>query len=118
MAIKNKQLNDYAKKIRESQFGNEWYNIDDLPLTAEQKKCVIEWYAKKVWIIMIEAIEEYDNHCKHYDPLKINSKGECSSYVFDLEDGGRHHKYKNLNHLEEMITKEVVGTIKQYFKSS
>lgn len=34
----------------------------------------------------------WDGHCKSYDPLLI--KGDVAhSYVFDLEDGGRHHPF-------------------------
>jgi hypothetical protein len=52
-----------------------------------------------------------DSHCKMYDPLTIEGK-TAHSYVFDLEDGGRHHTFKNLTQLKEMILKETVDNIK------
>jgi hypothetical protein len=42
-----------------------------------------------------------------YDPMDIELKEKMAhSYVFDLEDGGRHHPYKDLEHLENMIFDE------------
>lgn len=49
---------------------------------------------------------------KQYDPLTIEN-GIAHSYVFDLEDGGRHHAYRDLSHLEAMLLTEVVKEIRR-----
>jgi hypothetical protein len=53
-----------------------------------------------------------DGHYKHYDPLTIEGK-TANSYVFNLADGGRHHKFKNLGQLRELILKETIESIKE-----
>jgi len=35
------------------------------------------------------------------------------SYVFDLDDGGRHHPHNNLREIEEKLFNEVVKRIKE-----
>lgn len=35
---------------------NEYFTINDLPLTEEQKKSVLEWFVRKLWIIPVEGI--------------------------------------------------------------
>jgi len=60
--------------------------IDDLPLDESQKRRVLEWFARKLWIILEEASGEPDYCGKSYDPLTIDGN-VAHSYVFDFEDG-------------------------------
>lgn len=93
---------------------NDYRTIDDLPFTPEQKMMVLAWFAQKLWDIDVEAMG--NDYCgKSYDPLSFWD-GEAHSYVFDLEDGGRHHKYDSLSHLEAMLVNEIVNLIKQNTK--
>ena len=89
--------------------------IDDLPLSQEQKKHVLEWFAYKLWIILEEGSGHPDYYCKSYDPLTINNN-IAHSYVFDFNDGGRHHPFKDLAHLEEMLVKEGIRRIQEMIK--
>jgi len=41
-----------------------------------------------------------DGYCKSYDPLLIEDD-KCHSYVFDLDDSGKHHPYKHLREIED-----------------
>lgn len=107
--MSNKQ---YREKIGEWYF-NELYDIDCLPFNEEEKKTILEYLAQKYWQIIL-AFDD-DSYCKHYDPLVI-SGGQAHSYIFDLEDGGRHHSFKNLKHLEKMLTDETIETIKNNCK--
>ena len=104
------QIDEYVAEERGKNYGNPYYTIDDLPLTPQQKKCVIEYLARKLWGLLID-LGISDGHCKSYDPLVIGD-GIAYSYVFDMEDGGRQHKYRNLRHLEEMLYKETLEAIK------
>jgi len=90
---------------------NELYEIDDLKLPKEQKKRVLEWYARKLWHIL-RQLDISDGHCKMYDPLLFDTeKKVVHSYIFDLWDGGRHHPYETLKQVEDGITKEVITEI-------
>lgn len=82
---------------------NQFATIDDLPLDQDQKEMVLEWFAQKIWRTF-----EDDFHCKRYDPLIIDGV-TAHSYVFNFEDGGRHHPFKSLKHLEEMLIEEMKG---------
>jgi len=87
---------------------NSFYTINDLPLAEEQKRYVLEWYARKLWEIAEEGIYgDGDYYGKHYDPLVIEGN-IAHSYVFDLGDGGRHHPFDTLAELEAALTKDVV----------
>ena len=85
--------------------------IDDLPLSELQKRCVLEWFAWKMWELLIELGIE-DGYGKSYDPLLIDDK-KCHSYIFDLGDGGRHHDYETLREVEEKLMNEVVVVVKE-----
>lgn len=99
-------------KIRNRRYAiNLYRTINDLPLTEMQTRCVLEWFAWKIWEILME-LEIEDGYGKLYDPLVIE-KNECHSYVFDLGDGGRHHKYETLMELEERLKKEMVERIRK-----
>ena len=82
-------------------------NINDLPLNDEQKKFVLEWFAYKLWEIIEEGGGDPEYYGKSYDPLTIEGN-IAHSYVFDLEDGGRHHEFRDFRHLEEMLVNEGV----------
>lgn len=61
-----------------------------------------------------------DGHGKTYDPLEIEDN-IAHTYVFDLEDGGRHHPIKDLPDLVRQMFEETVRNIKEeieYQKSS
>lgn len=101
---------------------NEYFTINDLPLTEEQKKSVLEWFARKLWIIQVEGIaQDGDYYGKHYDPLVIDTEEKIAhSYVFSLRGGYRHHEYKDLEHIEKMLMDEIVERCKNkipYVKS-
>ena len=85
--------------------------IDDLPLKDTQKRYVLEWLAWKFYNLLLKLGIE-DRYCKFYDPLLIEDD-RCHSYVFDLDDGGRHHPYKNLREIEDKLFNEVVKRIKE-----
>jgi len=86
-----------------------WYYPIEKKLTNKD----IEAYAEACWNIVCELGDGGGG--KVYDPLTIEGK-TAHSYVFDLEDGGRHHKFKNLGHLREMILKETIENIKNILK--
>jgi len=93
---------------------NNYYDIDDLQLNQEQKKAVLEWFARKLWILLEEGSGEPDYYHKSYDPLVIEGH-TAHSYVFDLsEHGGRHHNFDTLKELEERLVNYGIETIKQY----
>ena len=99
-------------KIRNRRHGiNPYQTINDLLLTEMQKRSVLEWFAWKIWEILMELGIE-DGYGKPYDPLVIEDE-VCHSYVFDLSDGGRHHKYETLAELEERLKKEVIERIRE-----
>jgi hypothetical protein len=85
--------------------------VDDLPLTTEQKEMVLEWYARKIVVIYMQITKDYVCS-KSYDPLIIEGN-IAHSYAFDLEDGGRRHPFRDLQHLEGMLTTEVVNMINE-----
>jgi len=85
--------------------------IEDLPLNETQKRYVLEWLAWKFYGLLIKLGIE-DGYCKFYDPLLIEDD-KCHSYVFDLDDDGRHHPYKNLREIEDKLFNEVVKRIKE-----
>ena len=100
-------------KSRQNDGGlNLFHTIDNLPLSEHQKCCVLEWFARKLWKILEESTGDPDYYGKSYDPLRIDGK-IAHSYVFNLEDGGRHHKFRNLLYLEEMLEKEAIDRIKE-----
>ena len=107
--MKKPNFEEIAEKERREQVY--YYNLDDLPLSEPQKECVLEWFARKLWIMLEEGSEEPDYYCKSYDPLRIEGK-EAHSYVFSLGDGGRHHDFKNLAHLEKMLVEEGISSVK------
>lgn len=76
-------------------------DIDELPLSTLQKRCVLEWFAFNV----LKMTDCLDLCSKHYDPMFIEDR-EAHSYAFNLENGGRHHSYTSLKHLESMILDE------------
>jgi len=86
-------------------------SIDDLPLRGSQKRYVLEWLAWKFYDLLLKLGIE-DGYCKSYDSLLIEDN-KCHSYVFDLDDGGRHHPYKNLREIEDKLFNEVVKRIKE-----
>lgn len=96
------QIDQEVSQIRQADpaYGPRWFDIDDLPLSRAQKECVLEWYAMKIW-----KLEGPDHH-KSYDPLTIEGN-VAHSYVFNLDNGGRHHEFGSLKDLELMLDQEL-----------
>lgn len=103
-------LRDYREKHR----GCRW-TIASLPLNDEQKEIVMEYLAARYWAIL-EVLEPDSSSWgwKEYDPLTIEGR-VALSYVFDFEDGGRRHPFRDLTHLEDMLLKEIVKEIRLTF---
>ena len=89
---------------------NLWHSIDDLPFSEREKEAILEWLARRLWILLEESTGDPEYYCKSYDPLVIELT-EAYSYVFDLEDGGRHHAFESLEHLERMLMDEAITTL-------
>lgn len=100
-----KEIDAEAAKFREKYVCERKDEITALPLTREQQMAVVEWLANKYWQILLD-LNIQDGHCKSYDPLLIEG-GTAHSYVFDLEDGGRHHDFRDLNHLVKMLDSDM-----------
>lgn len=98
-----------SKKTSEEGY-NGFYSIDDLDLNDDQKEQVLEYLAQKYWGLL-KDLGLQDGHCKTYDPLLIEGN-TAHSYVFDMEDGGRHHSFKGYAHLEKMLTDETLAWLK------
>jgi hypothetical protein len=80
----------------------------------EQKKTILEWYATKIFKVInkIGEIQGWTTNVKSYDPLTIDLPTKVAhSYVLDLDDGGRHHKFDDLMHLERMMDDELIGLV-------
>jgi hypothetical protein len=81
-------------------------------------KDTVEAYAQACWDILL-ALDIQDGHCKSYDPLTIDEAEKIAhSYVFDLWDGGRHHKYGSLYQVINAIKEETVKAIKTEYESN
>ncbi len=79
-------------------------NISELPLDEQGKKTALEYAANILYNVLCKSgIMEYGT--KAYDPLTIEGQ-IAHSYVFDFEDGGRHHPFRDLEHLEAMLIDE------------
>jgi len=109
------QLKLIDEEIKNYRSGiNPYRTIDNLPLSEMQRRCVLEWFAWKIWEMLMELGIE-DGYGKLYDPLVID-ENECHSYVFDLGDGGRHHSYKTLAELEKRLKREMIEKIREMEK--
>ena len=76
-------------------------------------KDFVEGYAQACWDILLK-LKIQDGYCKSYDPLTIDEKEKIAhSYVFDLWNGGRHHKYETLEQVTAAILNEVTEMIKE-----
>lgn len=101
---------DIDNFLRDSQWRDDhFWSIDELPLSEQQKECVLEWFARK--ILGMDMRFGADGTGKSYDPLKIDGR-TAHSYVFDLTpDGGRHHDFRDLEHLEELLEAQLNKTV-------
>ena len=93
---------------------NEFYSISDLPLTGDEKEMVLEYLAHQLLKIRV-AIDATDYGGKSYDPLIIDGK-IAHTYLFDLEDGGRHHPFRTYDHLQTMMINETIKECKERMK--
>ena len=81
-------------------------SLSEITLTKKQKIEVLEWYAYKVWMLQIKK-NIVDGSMKMYDPLEIDIYNKIShSYVFNFEDGGRHHPFNTLDDIEKWLFNE------------
>jgi len=79
----------------------------------KQKKLtedIVEAYVQGMWDIYLEI--GGDSHCKSYDPLTITPGNVANSYVLELEDGGRHHKFNSLEELKKKCLEEMVDKVR------
>ena len=84
--------------------------VTELPLTEEQKATALEYAANILYRALCESgVSHYET--KSYDPLTIEGH-IAHSYVFEFEDGGRHHPFRNYEHLEQMLIAEGARTIR------
>jgi len=113
LKVLDKIVDFFIKAHTKDNYFNEWYTIDDLPLTEEQKAIVLEWFAMKIKEILRIFDPEWGDHCKSYDPLVITDS-VAHSYLFDFKDGGRHHPFKLLTQLERWLAEEAVKEMLPY----
>lgn len=93
---------------------NFFHSIDDLTgLSDTQKIAVLEWFARKLWVILEEGSGDSDYYGKSYDPLVIEpNKKIAHSYVFSISrDSGRHHHYEELTDIEDALVAEAIDRI-------
>jgi hypothetical protein len=102
---------EYMKRLFES----EKCKLPDLDTLDKIK--VVEWFAMMMLIIKEEHdyTQEGDYGGKSYDPMTIELNrgggGIAHSYVFDMEDGGRHHLFENLEDIPRILVTEVLECI-------
>lgn len=82
----------------------------DLNLNPAQQKEVVEWLAYQYRLILLGLNVADSVGYKTYDPLTIEGN-VAHSYVFDLEDGGRHHEFTDYDSLVDSLTNEVIRDI-------
>lgn len=84
-----------------------WENIDELPLTENQKACVLEWVAQRLSVTDFAQTNDIWQCGKSYDPLSIDVEEKVAhSYMMDMKDGGRHHPFNKMSEIENAIFKE------------
>ena len=76
-----------------------WY-----PKEKKLKPRDVEMYVQGMYDLYLELGGE--SHCKMYDPLTIEGR-VAHSYVFNLQDGGRHHSFETLEKLADDCLKEM-----------
>jgi hypothetical protein len=86
-------------------------SIDDLPFTDEQKRLAMVWMAGVLWDRLGVGKLGLDGHSKSYDPLSFTADGRVHTYVFNLQDGGRHHEFTSFADLESRIIDETAEAI-------
>src|SRR5579884_2824972 len=85
--------------------------IDYLPLDEQGKATALEYAANILYQVLCKSgLWEWGT--KSYDPLTIEGH-VAHSYVFDFEDGGRHHPFRDYEHLERMLVDEGVKAIRE-----
>ncbi|TXT66100.1 MAG: hypothetical protein BAJALOKI3v1_50100 [Promethearchaeota archaeon] len=107
-----RKINSFVKELRYTNLGNPYYDLNDLPISKEQKKCVIEWLARQIWQISVQATDGDYIH-KSCDPLTIDKDGPCiyHSYIFDIKDN------TDISEIPDILIKETVDWIKKYRKA-
>jgi hypothetical protein len=83
-------------------------------LTPEQQK-YLEGYAAALQDLQLSLTG--DNWCsKSYDPLTCEAE-VMHSYAFDMKDGGRHHKvrdYQTMEDIKKVLLEETSQAINQH----
>ena len=74
-------------------------------LTEKEYEVYLEGLAEGIWRTAVE-LGDGDYHSKTYDPLFIEGK-TAHSYVFDFNDGGRHHEIESLDQLYTLLLEEI-----------
>lgn len=80
-------------------------------ISLEEKKAYLEGMAQGIFET-INSFGLYDGNFKSYDPLTIEMHIGCKeliahSYVFEFNDGGRHHYIKSLKELYSLLINEI-----------
>ena len=84
---------------------------------AKEKKLKprdVEFYVQGMWDLYKELGGSEDG--KIYDPLTIKGK-TAHSYILNLADGGRHHRFESLEKLADDSLKEFAQMIKEMFEN-
>ena len=85
-----------------------YYTDNGRELTELEYKIWLEGMAYGIWQSR-RLFGKDDGSCKMCDPLLFKEKvKEVYSYVFDLWDGGRHHKYKTLDQVKDALLNEIL----------
>lgn len=100
-----------AKEYSETRTRNEFYIIDDLSFTDDEKAFVLEYLARQLDHIIYKVTGE-GLSSKLYDPLMIDGN-VAYSYAFNFSDGGRRHQIKNLLEIEHYLIKETIDILKE-----
>jgi hypothetical protein len=88
-----------------------------IPMTVETGTILsphdarFEGYARGLFEL-INSLGKHDGHVKSYDPMTVSEDGTIMhSYLFDMLDGGRHHKvadYRGRDHIYEVLLADVI----------
>ena len=108
-------MNESKAQVREGirGAGLQW-ELTNLPFNDEEKEIIVEYLASRLYKLLHAMGVEDGGGWKWYDPLKIEGN-VALSYVFDFEEGGRRHAFRDLSHLEQMLIAECATSIKEHF---
>lgn len=85
-------------------------------MSDEEKVKQLEFTAEAILRLRVCA-NISDGASKSYDPLTIDLKEKVAhSYIFDFFDGGRHHKFEDLEEVELWLVAELFRTLQMMKK--